>query len=179
MRDSNTQADRTRTPDRAAAFSQQSAKSIAEPSMPSNRPHMDPKPVMHNRTLHHGSLALFSLLLLSLAGCATPPPKNTILHLQVTEFGSINWSGQTFAADQLPAHLASAHVNKAQNIRILVPDNQDKRQMAQIYNILHNSGYLHVLFQEKPRATAEVVGEPASRSEVLVPKEIAPAARTP
>ena len=135
---------------------------------------------MHNRIVHSSARGLLSLLMLILAGCATPqPPKSAILHLQLTDAGRISWGNQLFAADQLPARLAGAHVDKAQNIRIQVPDNYDKRQMAQIFNLLRNSGYPHVLFQEKPRATAEAIGDPESRTELLIPNDPKPTAHTP
>ena len=116
-----------------------------------------------------------ALLLTGLAGCVTTSTSTAPVHVLVTSKGVVNYLGAQFGADQLPSRLSRAGVGKQQEIRVHMEDIRNTRLMSQLYNGLHNKGYARVLFQDEPRATSEVSGEPDTRTEAPVPRNTAPA----
>ena len=106
-----------------------------------------------------------ALVLAGFSGCTTTPKSSAVVHVLVSAQGMVTYFGEQFIADQLPSRLDRTAVAKSQEIRVHLEDVHNKRLMAQIYNGLQAKGYVHVLFQDAPRAVSEVVGDPDSRTE--------------
>lgn len=122
-------------------------------------------PVLSRKQCH---LFLLVWALMSLAGCVSPKSSAPV-QVTVTTTGMVRYLGAQFPADQLPARLAQAEVDKEQEIRIRMQDAHQTLLIKQISELLKHKGYSKVLFLATPRATSEVTGAPETRKELPVP----------
>jgi hypothetical protein len=117
---------------------------------------------------------LLVLMLAGLCGCVSTPRSTAPVHVLVTASGIVCYQGEQFGGDQLAARLQKANVDKSQEVRVHMEDTRNTRLLKQLHDGLMRKGYKHILFLAEPRATAEVVGEPETRTEAPVRSSPAP-----
>jgi len=71
--------------------------------------------------------------------------------------------------EKVPAHLRSADVEKSHEIRIHFDEAyRDQKTMARLTGVLRQAGFTHVIFMAERRASAQVIKEPGTPSNVFI-----------
>ncbi|MEI6211364.1 MAG: hypothetical protein WCR06_07030 [bacterium] len=112
---------------------------------------------------------LLAWALTGLAGCASTPKSTAPVQITITPAGMVRYLDAQFPAEQLPARLTRAGVDKQQEIRIRMQDDLQTSQIKQLTESLRQKGYRRILFLAVPRATSEVTGAPETRTKLPVP----------